>query len=504
MRKGWWLVALILALGLLAACGDRSLSTRSDETDGEPVCVDAPAGSVVKVEVYLPTAQPTQTPEPTPTHTATVTPTFTPIPAATVAPSGGKGLAPGHYQMLDAGTPNREKATSLFYLNELEPQPGVYDFTRVETWLAKHPQGVLQVFFHTSGQTGDAYFQLWLPDGYPAYTVTSGNKRAHIPAYDDPAFIARYTAFIAAFGARYNGHPVIASTGLDGETQPAKTAGGIDWINACYNTPANAVPYRFRTVYLDAVLRAYRDAFPDSVVFVNCAPGGNETRIRAGQLALELGLGIKHSGLVYDAANHWGYDAQGNRITRETWDTYAGHVGSWDMARVYSDTLPIFIESAYPQRDAEPLLWAGLSYHPQAMAWHKEMFTVFTTDELEWAAQYLGVTTDTTPGVWWAAHESPYPRVQSGSKGYLSGHTDDWCFWLYRDGSTWRVDERVTLFEPTLRVRYTGGPVTVYCNGYEYELGASDKPLEARVRLQGVVSELSIKGGQVAFVEVAR
>lgn len=526
MCKGWWLVALILALGLLAACGDRSLSTRN-ETDA-PVCVSAPPGAVVKVEVYLPTAQPTaqpsptptqtptrtatptatptQTPEPTPTHTATVTPTFTPIPAATVAPSGGKGLAPGHYQMLDAGTPNREKATSLFYLNELEPQPGVYDFTRVENWLAKHPQGVLQVFFHTSGQTGDAYFQLWLPDGYPAYTVTSGNKRAHIPAYDDPAFIARYTAFIRAFGARFNGQPVIANLGLDGETQPAKTAGGVDWIAACYNTPANAVPYRFRTDYLDAILRAYRDAFPDSMVFVNTAPGGNETRQRVGQLAVELGLGIKHSGLVYDASNHWGFDAQGKRITAGTWDTYAGHVGSWDMARVYSDTLPIFVESAYPQRDAERLLWAGLSYHPRAFAWHKEMFTsgALTPELLAWSEQYLGVTVEDTPGVWWAAHESPYPRVQSGSKGYLSGHTDDWCFWLYRDGSTWRVDERVTLFEPTLRVRYTGGPVTVYCNGYEYELGASDGEKEAQVRMAGVVDEVTIKGGQVAFVELAR
>ena len=176
MFKGWWLVALILALGLVCACGDRRMSTRSDETDGEPVCVDAPAGSVVKVEVYLPTAQPTQTPEPTPTptitltatatatatHTATATlthkptatPTYTatatPTTAATVAPSGGAGLIPGHYQMLDAGTPDRVLATGLFYLNELEsvdPQGRpVYDFGRMDRWLQDHPQGVLQVF----------------------------------------------------------------------------------------------------------------------------------------------------------------------------------------------------------------------------------------------------------------------------------------------------------------------------------------------------------------------
>jgi hypothetical protein len=497
------------------------MSTHSSETDNL-VCVDAPPGSVVEIQVYLPTAAPitqptatptpTNTPKPTPTLTATATPTHTPtLPPSTPAPSGGQGLTPGHYQMLDAGTPDRALATGLFYLNELEPTPGVYDWTRIDTWLREHPQGVLQVFFHTSGQTGGDYFQLYLPPGYPFYTLESGNKRALIPAYDDPAFLARYTAFIAAFGARYNGRPVIAATGLDGETQPAKTAGGVDWIAACYSTPekpsaANAVPYRFRTVYLDAVLRAYRDAFPDSVVFVNCAPGGNETRIRAGQLAIELGLGIKHSGLVDDASNHWGYDSQGNRITAGTWDTYAGHVGSWDMARVYSDTLPIMVESAYPQRDAEPLLWAGLSYHPRAFAWHKEMFTsgALTPELLAWSEQYLGVTVEDTPGVWWAAHESPYPRVQSGAKGYLSGHTDDWCFWLYRAGNVWTVDERVTLFEPTLRIRYTGGPVSVSCNGYEYGLGASESEREARVRLQGVVSELSIKGGNVVFVEIVR
>jgi hypothetical protein len=415
------------------------------------------------------------------------------------------GLVPGHYWMLDAGAVDRELATALFYWSELEPTAGNYNWSIVDSWLDDHPNGIIQVFFHTSGMTGDVNFQLWLPPGVPYYTITNSGKTAYIPAYDQTAFRSRYISFINAFGARYDGQPVIACLGLDGESQCAKTQDGVDWITACYGTDANAVPYRFRTTYLDAILEAYRDAFPNSTVLVNCAPGGTDTRKRVLPLAIDLGLGLKHSGVIDDTDSWLGYDASGNPPTLAGVlnGTYTGLLGLWDIIRMgYEAGLTIVTESAYGMcPDPMKAVYAALSYHPTAMTWHKEWFnSLLTESQLDWAELYLGRTKSTTPGVWWAHHQSVYPKIAVGSSGYYSGHGH--CeFWLYQTNSTtWTVDSGVTLSNVRVSVEYTGtGTMTI--NGQNYSLGASGS---AYADITSAVTQVTVTGAQVRFIEIRK
>lgn len=414
-------------------------------------------------------------------------------------------LVPGHYWMLDAGAVDRELATALFYWSELEPTAGNYNWSIVDSWLAGHPNGVIQVFAHTSGMTGDINFQLWLPSGVPYYTITNSGKTAYIPAYDNATFRSRYISFINAFGARYDGQPVIANLGLDGESQAAKTQSGVDWITACYGTDANAVPYRFRTTYLDAILEAYRDAFPNSTVLVNCAPGGTDTRKRVLPLAIDLGLGLKHSGVIDDTDSWLGYDTSGNPPTLEGVlnGTYTGLLGLWDIIRMgYEAGLTIVTESAYGMcPDPMKAVYAALSYHPVAMTWHKEWFnSLLTESQFDWAELYLARTKSTTPGVWWAHHQSVYPKIAVGSSGYYSGHGH--CeFWLTQTSdTTWAVDAGVTMSNVRVTVQYTGtGTMTI--NGQNYSLGASGS---AYADITSAVTQVKVTGASVRFIEIRK
>jgi hypothetical protein len=364
------------------------------------------------------------------------------------------------------------------YWYEVNPGNGTYNWNYIDGPLAKSTAQVavvegtpipkplnLNVFAHTTeSENTSPYFVDYAPDWlYPTtqpivngrragYQVVSGAQSAAIPWYDRSEWCNAQVAFITALGARYGSDDridaVIINTGLDGETQPAKEAGGVDWTNACYGTDANAVPYTFQMRTVPTLMAAYRSAFPNKPVFVNAAPGGSDMRRLTGKWAAESSpvIGLKHSGMWTDMQGHEGYASDGTtKITTGTLDTYSGHVGSWDMLRIYSDTLPIWLESPYAPYTRENAYWsvlAGLHYHPDAIDYHAQYFTLLG-DYMPWIASYLGKSAATTPSVWTVLRDTEYPKIASGST-YQSGHRGDWTFYLtrlegYADGDTVRV-----------------------------------------------------------------
>ncbi len=470
---------------------------------GMTVLVDGFAYGATEMSVSIVDVPAASSPSSSPSASASASESASP--SATPSPSPSLvtgGVVAGHYRMLDAGTLDRELATSLFYWSEVNPSAGVYNWDIVDSWLALHPDGIIQIFFHVSGVDWNKNFFVYLPSDVDYYTIASGSQYARIPKYDSSTFRARYIQFIQAFGARYDGQPVIACLGLDGESQCAKTQSGIDWIAACYGTDANAVPYRFINNFIPEILQAYAAAFPNSVVFANCAPGGTNGRMKVYQQAVALGLGLKSSGLVQDMNSWYGYDMNQNPPTHAgvVNGTYTGLLGNWDIIRLgQQNGLVTCTESAYGY-DSDPLkaLYIGLSYHPAAMVWHQEWFsTLLTQAQRDWAEAYIGRTTADTPGVWWARHVTAWPKYVVGSSGYYSGHGH--CeFWLYQtSGTTWTVDENVTITDPTVTVRYTGtGTMTI--NGTNTTLDATGEKI---VSATGAVTTITVTGATVTFLE---
>ncbi len=368
------------------------------------------------------------------------------------------GLA-AHYLMHDSSC-TYKNATSLFYWSQIEPSPGQYNWERVDNWLAQHEKSLLQVYLHTTAMTGGANFHVWQPSGAPVpYKLSSHGKIAIIPCYDISYLRTLQMNMIRAMGARYDGKVtgVIATLGLDGETQLAKPAEGVDWIAACYGTVANAVPHRFATRWIPETLTAYALAFPTTPVFVNMAPGGTDMRRKVALQAEGLGIGLKNSGLWEDANNHWGYNRQGEQPTWEGWDDWPGEIGSWDPMRVFGGQ--IITESAYGAiysvEQARDVLLAGLVYHPTAMVWHKEFYEKIP-DWLDWSEPYLGVTKATTPGAWWRKRESPYPFQKTSSKGGFSGHLGNFEFWLRREDNMFYLAGGLGITPATLRILHSG------------------------------------------------
>jgi hypothetical protein len=343
--------------------------------------------------------------------------------------------------------------------DEVNPAPGVYDWDVIDYWLAEEsslkvtlPDGteipkpvVIQVFPYISSACG--WENVFFYDGTPEWVYDQidqenpsnprpivndrkvgyklegcGDLVAVMPMYDSPTWREAYFDLVRAFGERYNDHPqvtsVVINTGLDGETQPIKDF-HCNWNYLLDTQLPGGVRYRFGQ-YLLQSMDVYRQAFPDKAIFINNAPGGGGTRQTTSDYAATFDppIGLKHSGMWVDLDSHQGYGS---------------FIGSWDMVREYSQTLPIWLESPYGFGSSEVKYWAllaGLHYHPDAVDLHPDFFTMVPPDKLRWAGQHLGVTIQDTPSIWTVLRDTEYPKQDWGTGG-VSGHMGDWSFWLY-------------------------------------------------------------------------
>jgi len=413
----------------------------------------------------------TPTLAPTPVSTAEqppVLPSLTPLATAEVSPqyipSTGPGVVPILYKMFDWGTDFQKEhpewgpvGSVQFVLWEtINPGPDQYNWEAIDRQLAKEaplrvtlPDGreipkpvVIQVMAHISSYPGWDAAEYY--DGTPQWVyarieaagqtvprvggrrvghVLKGcDRQAVLPRYDSPIWREAYHKMIRAFGERYNNNPqvtsIVINTGLDGETQPVKDL-YCTW-NKFLDTQAADVRYNFGK-FIEEAMAVHRDAFPDKVIYINHAPAGSGGRKAIADKAATFNppIGLKHAGMWVDLDSHQGY---GN------------FVGSWDMVRAYSMTLPIWLESPFGLGDKEQRYWsliAGLHYHPDAIDLHPEFFTQSEPEWLDFTVRHLGVTIDNTPSVWTVLRDSEYP-LQDWGKGGVSGHMGDWTFWLNR------------------------------------------------------------------------
>ncbi|NLG50056.1 MAG: DNRLRE domain-containing protein [Chloroflexi bacterium] len=336
---------------------------------------------------------------------------------------------------------------------DVNPSPGVYNWSVIDSQLNKErnlkvtlldgrviPKPVvLQVLPHISEAPNwpGVYFYdatpQWVYDRIGgSRPVVNGRKVGHrledngavavMPMYEDPTWQAAYWEFVRAFGQRYNGNSqvtsIVVTTGLDGETHPIKDTGG-HW-KAVAEAGVPGLYHNFGNYVLDA-MNVYREAFPSKAVFINTAPGDSGLRrsVASHAASLQPPVGLKHSGMWVDMDSHQGEGT---------------YVGSWDMVRTYSTTLPIWLESAYGFGNEELDYWsmlAGLHYHPDAMDLHADYLTTTRPEILRWVSAHLGVTPSDTPSIWTVLRDSEYPHQTWGGGG-CSGHRGDWTFWLTR------------------------------------------------------------------------
>jgi len=394
-----------------------------------------------------------------------VAPTEEPTLEAEYFPAGIPTPVPILYKMFDWGTDYQHLkpewgpvgSIQFFMWEDVNPAPDVYDWSVIDEKLALEaplkvtlPDGreipkpvVIQVFpFISSAPGWDAVYY----DGTPQWVydlidsqnpgdprpIVNGRKVGHklvgcgkvavVPMFDSPTWRQAYYKMVRAFGARYGDNPqvtaIVINTGLDGETQPVKDM-GCSW-NTYLDQQASAVRYNFGRFVREA-MAVYREAFPRKPIFINNAPGGSGMRKMTSDYAATFNppIGLKHSGMWIDLDSHQGY---------------GDFVGSWDMIRQYSMTLPIWLESPFGLGGKEHRYWAfiaGLHYHPDAIDVHPEFFTQSDPAWLRFVVEHLGVNINNTPDVWTVLRDAEYPLVSWG-KGGVSGHMGDWCFWLYR------------------------------------------------------------------------
>lgn len=368
----------------------------------------------------------------------------TPAPALSNVETGSKPVPPEVYRMFSdaSGRPGVVWADWA----RLEPQRGQFRWDILDAQLAPLDAALLFVRVHGSevGVLGTGvYFTDQTPTwvytglgrpvvgGRPVgHVLTLGSDRAVLPYYDSWSWRTDSQAMLRALGERYDGNPkvvgVIAVLGVDGETQPIKNVGGRDWWGAL-GTQASGVEYRWGQL-IPVTLDTVTTAFPHTTAYLNMAPGGNARRVWADLAATYSGrVGLKHSGGWTSLDSYQGYESA---------------VGSWDMFNLYSMTLPIWVESAYgtdysPGCNSDPTrcearYWTlplMLHVHPEAMSLHSAYQDGVPAPWLAWARSYLGVTLETTPGVWVIFRDMEYPR-----NGNYSDHVGPWTFWLTARG----------------------------------------------------------------------
>lgn len=124
----------------------------------------------------------------------------------------------------------------IFRWSQLEPSPGTYDWTLIDTALAaSKPKPVfLRVIAGTQSPA-------WFPRADEIYVPNEGEGTSGwMPVPWNPAFLTDWGQFIAAYGARYDGNPQISiiEGGGDGPEGEANLSGTYtQWAAVGYTVP---------------------------------------------------------------------------------------------------------------------------------------------------------------------------------------------------------------------------------------------------------------------------
>lgn len=182
-----------------------------------------------------------------------------------------------------------------FRWNDLEPEEGVYDFSKIDSWLndyvhwgKKFAFGVMCVDASYSGQYVTPKYIFQKTDNY---LITTNSKKQYIPDWQDEVFLSALDNFVAALGERYNGNENIAfidilSYGNYGEQHLF----GIDVDVPNYSSKNLISPEFLKERYI----QPYIDAFPDTML-VN--PWGTEKYDEMYFDLFESGVTVRRDGI---------------------------------------------------------------------------------------------------------------------------------------------------------------------------------------------------------------
>jgi hypothetical protein len=334
---------------------------------------------------------------------------------------------------------------------DLEPTQGGYQFesevrvfVQQEASRGKKAALGLETFVGRINQTapnGSLAVPDWLWTSYPSVRLwNTVDSSWYVLNYLDANYKARYAAFLNALADWLAANPDVASNvgwielgvGMYSETQPSDqyvtrnapdynyyanyaTGGasppgwtGSDWdgyVRWCIDTYVNA--FRVRNTNLSHV-----------ALFLNCAPDYKGTRGSFTDYAAVKGVGLKNNGLQVDRHPYYLYQplekwwgASGVTLTVPVaWETYEQWLTSetdlyWGLLCAL-DKHPDVLE---PDR------WLMVDHSYQTRANYVAIWN--------WIEPYVGVTVDSTPGVWCALRETEYPS---------NGETGNFNFFLFQ------------------------------------------------------------------------
>jgi len=215
------------------------------------------------------------------------------------------------YRHLDPATYPIVGGNYIFYWDEIEPLQDEYRWDVIDRWLEGEaalgkPTGVSFSVYNGVCCGGNAV-PTWLFELDPETHVVCDEEWDDdwvIPRYWDDTFLAHYADFVLDAAARYNGDPRIAwigiGVGMYGETWPAENGRAADYRD-CLQAAGLTSDRWVETV--NRITDIYAHAFTDTPLLLQFAPAfmRHDERTRFTDHAAELGVGLKHNGLVPDS-----------------------------------------------------------------------------------------------------------------------------------------------------------------------------------------------------------
>ena len=173
----------------------------------------------------------------------------------------------GHAEMREAGKPGVTGIQKRYLWADLEPAPGRYEFSRIESDLELASRLGLQLVVFIEDKTFSDVVPIpaYLRQGRHALPLA--DSQGWIAKRWDPVVIERFSALLTALGSRFDGHPGFEGVALQ------ESALSLDMGTARAH---GYEPEAYRDALIE-ILVAARRAFPRSQVFwyMNFLEGGN-------------------------------------------------------------------------------------------------------------------------------------------------------------------------------------------------------------------------------------
>lgn len=219
-------LSLVLAVGLAVHASADGAPPASAADLNHPSVEPTPASSgearsvvpLSKPRRAAPTPTSTPTPTPAATHRKKAKPKPRPRPTPTT-PTPSTTTTKSNYGGLFGSTEADRKRRGVDHLwlklkwSDLEPRPGVYDWTPISSRLAANRNLVIRL--HVSG---GASTPGWLKESAGSVKVSNAKDSfsAEVGQYWTPEYMAAYKRFVSAMGTQFDANPRIASINMFG------------------------------------------------------------------------------------------------------------------------------------------------------------------------------------------------------------------------------------------------------------------------------------------------